>query len=203
MRELADQRRRNARRLLCIFQRVGVDAGAIRVEAGRRARDKFAIVQSRRNNLTPDRIRERNVRADVDPEPFVGPLRAGRSTRVDDVEFRAVANTAQDVMKEDRVRLARIRPPEYDYVGPLELLIRARAAARSENRRQTDDARRVSSAVAAVDVVAADHAARELLSDIVHFVRRLRAAEHSERPRAAAIACLAQCRCRTIECVVP
>jgi hypothetical protein len=32
-------------------------------------------------------------------------------TRIDDEELRPVVNAAQDVMKEDRMRLARVRPP--------------------------------------------------------------------------------------------
>ena len=55
--------------------------------------------------------------------------------------------------------------PEDDEVRLLDLAIRARPAARSEDRRQTDDAGGVSGAVAAVDVVAADHGARELLRE--------------------------------------
>ena len=31
--------------------------------------------------------------------------------RIDDVQLRAVVNAAQDVVKEDRMRLARVRPP--------------------------------------------------------------------------------------------
>src|SRR5258708_27426636 len=84
------------------------------------------------------------------------------------------------------MRLARVRAPEKDDVGVLNLTIRARAASRAEDRRQTDDARRVSRAVAAVDVVAADDAACELLREIVHLVGRLRTAEQPEALRAVA-----------------
>src|SRR5262249_14406377 len=52
-----------------------------------------------------------------------------------------------------------------------------------EYRRQTDDARGVSSPVAAVDVVAADGGAHELLGDVVDLVRGFRAAEHPEAAR--------------------
>src|SRR5207247_1383197 len=57
------------------------------------------------------------------------------------------------------------------------LLVGARPAARTEHRRQTDDARRVSSSVAAVDVVRAEDDAGELLRGEVQLVRRLGAAE--------------------------
>ena len=62
----------------------------------------------------------------------------------------------------------------------LDLPIGRRAAARSEHRRQTDDAGCVSGAVAAVDVVRAHDLPRELLGEEVHLVRRLRAREDPE-----------------------
>ena len=65
----------------------------------------------------------------------------------------------------------------------LDLPVGRRAAARSEHRRQTDDAGGVSGAVAAVDVVGADHLARELLRQEVHLVGRLRAGEDPEGRR--------------------
>ena len=86
-------------------------------------------------------------------------------------------------MEEDRVRLARVRSPQDDDVGLLDFPIGAGAAARSEDRRQTDDAGSVSGAVAAVDVVVAEDRASELLREEVHLVRRVRAAEDSERFR--------------------
>ena len=78
---------------------------------------------------------------------------------------RAPLRSPQHVVEEDRVRLARIRAPEQDQVGLLDLAVGARAATDPENRRQTGDAGGVSSAVAAVDVVAPDHRARELLAE--------------------------------------
>ena len=85
----------------------------------------------------------------------------------------------------------------------LDLLIRAGTAACPEDRRQTDDARGVSSSIAAVDVVAADDATSELLRDVVHFVGGLRAAEHPVRAGRVAIARVAQRRRRAVEGFVP
>jgi len=67
------------------------------------------------------------------------------------------------MMEEDGMRLARIRPPKNDEVSLLDLTVGARAAACSENRRQTGDAGSVSSAIATVDVVASHHHAGEFL----------------------------------------
>ncbi len=101
------------------------------------------------------------------------------------------------------MRLARVRSPEHDHVGVLDLLVGARAAACPEYRRQTDDARGVSSSIAAIDVVAADDRANELLGDVIHLVGGLRAAKHSKRASAAALSRVAQSRCCALEGLVP
>src|SRR6185295_544423 len=108
------------------------------------------------------------------------PRRGAGPARIDGVQPRAGADAFQHVVEVDRVRLARIRSPQDDEVRFLDFAVRARPAPGSQYRRQTDDARGVSRAVAAVDVVAADDAAGELLRQIVHFVGRLRAAEQAE-----------------------
>jgi hypothetical protein len=112
-------------------------------------------------------------------------------------------NAAQHVMKVDRVRFARIRSPQDNDAGALDLLVRARSAACPEDRRQTDDARSVSSSIAAVDVVAADDRASELLSDIVHLVGRFRTAEHPVRVRSVSPARIVDRRCGTVERLLP
>ena len=76
-------------------------------------------------------------------------------------------------MKENRMRFPGVRSPEKNDVRFFDLLVRVCATARTENRRQTGDARGVSSTVATIDVVTADHDTRELLRNEVHFVRRL------------------------------
>lgn len=76
-----------------------------------------------------------------------------------------------------------IGTPQKDEVCLFHLAIRTGGATRSENRRQTGDARCVSSAVAAVDVVAADHRTNEFLRDVVQFICGLGAAEHPEGVR--------------------
>ena len=169
-----------------MVERVRLDAAAIRLEAGRGALDELAIAQTGGDDLAADRVGQRDVRADVEAEPHVGPRGGTGPSRIDGVQPRALAHPFQQMVKEDRVRLTRVRSPENNEIGVLNLPIRARAAARAEDRRQTDDARRVSRAVAAVDVVAADDAARELLREVVHLVGRLRTAEQPEALRAVA-----------------
>src|SRR5712675_1764074 len=88
------------------------------------------------------------------------------------------------MMEEDRVRLTRVRAPQHDQLGFRNLAVRTGTAAQPEDCRQTDDTGGVSSAVAAIDIVAADDGADEFLSDVVQFVSCLGATEHAECFRA-------------------
>ena len=144
------------------------------------------VAQPGRDDLAADRVGQRDVGSDVEPEPHVRPRGGTGPPRIDGIQPRAAPLPLQHVVEEDGMRLARVRSPQDDEVRFLDLLVGARAATRSEHRRQTDDAGGVSSPVAAVDVVAAEDAARELLRQIVHFVGRLRATEHPEAARARA-----------------
>lgn len=81
-------------------------------------------------------------------------------------------------MKEDWMRFPRIGAPKQNHIGVFSLAIGTGAAARSEDRRQTGDAWRVSSSVAAIDIVRPHHGADKFLRRIVQLVRGLGAAEH-------------------------
>ena len=83
------------------------------------------------------------------------------------------------------MRFAGIRAPKKNEISFRHFLIGAGGAARTEDRRQTGDARGVSSAVATVNIVAADDRADEFLRDVVQLVGGFRAAEHAERVRPA------------------
>jgi hypothetical protein len=88
-------------------------------------------------------------------------------------------------MEENRMRLAGVRAPEKNYIRLFHFAIGTRSAARAEYRRQTGDARRVSSPVAAIDVVATDYGANEFLRGIVQLIGRFGTTEHSKCARAA------------------
>ena len=81
------------------------------------------------------------------------------------------------------MRLPRVGTPQQDDVRLFNLLVRAGAPARPKYRRQTGDAGGVSSTVAAIDVVRADHRPDKLLRHIIQLVGRFRATEHTERVR--------------------
>ena len=117
--------------------------------------DKRLVTQSGRDDLAPDGVGQRHVGPDVEPEPEISPLRRRGPPWIDHDELCPVADPLQHVMKVDRVCLTRIRAPENDEVGFLDLSIGTRPATRSKYCRQTDDTGSVSSAVTAIDVVGA------------------------------------------------
>jgi hypothetical protein len=123
VRQFANQFGRDAGRPLGVLERVRLDAFLIHVKAGRRALDEVAVLQPGRDDLTTDRIGQRDVRADIQPEPAIGPLGRAGPARIDDVETRAVVDPLQDVVEVDRVRLTRVRPPQDDEIRVVRFLI--------------------------------------------------------------------------------
>src|SRR5438445_13347780 len=84
------------------------------------------------------------------------------------------------MVEKDRVRLTRVRAPQHNQLRVRNLAIRTGAAAQPEDCRQTDDTGGVSSAVAAIDIIAADDAADEHLPRVIQLVGGLGATEHAE-----------------------
>jgi hypothetical protein len=76
-------------------------------------------------------------------------------------------NSLEQVMEKNWVRFPRIRSPKQDDVGLFNLAIRTCAAPCPEYRRQTGDARSVSSSVAAINIVRTHDAANEFLRGII------------------------------------
>jgi len=137
--ELADRLGRDAGLALGVLERVGLDLGAVFLEALGRVGDEGLVLQARGDDLPADRIRERDVAADVEAEPEVGELGGAGPPRVDGDQPRAVADAAQQVVEEDRVRLAGVGAPQDDEVGLLSLLVGRGPSPGSERCRQTDD----------------------------------------------------------------
>ena len=121
--ELADRARGHAGLALGPFERAGLDRVAVGLEAARGAVDELPVREAGRDDLPPDRVRERDVRAHVETEPQVGPLGRARAARIDRDEARASADPPQDVVEEDRMRLPGIAAPEDDQVGLFRLTI--------------------------------------------------------------------------------
>ena len=106
-------------------------------------------------------------------------------------------------MKENRMRFPGIRSPQQAHIRVFHLAIRTRPPTCSEYRRQTGDAGRMSSPIAAVYVVAAHHAANEFLRCIVEFIRSLGAAEHAEIARIVLRDGLAKCCNNAVQGLIP
>ena len=70
-----------------------------------------------------DGVGQRDVGADVEAEPAVRPFGAAGAARVDRVEAGAVADALEQVVEEDRMRLAGVAAPQDDQVGLLDLAI--------------------------------------------------------------------------------
>src|SRR5207249_847127 len=185
------------------LQRVLFNASAISIESARRVPDELLVGQARMNNFPGHRVCQRNVAPHFESQPNIGPLRRTRPPRIDHAQLRAVANPFQYVMEENRVRLARVRAPKQNYVRLFDFAVRTRPAPRPENRRQTDDARGVSSPVATVDVVRADHRAHEFLSHVVQLIGGLRATEHAARARPVFLDLRAEPCSNAVQCLVP
>jgi hypothetical protein len=107
------------------------------------------------------------------------------------------------VVKKDGVSLPRVRAPQNDEVGVLNLAKRTRPASCTKDRRQTGDAGGVSSAITTVDVVGAHDGPGELLGKKIQLVRRLRAAKHSEALRSVPLGYAPKVACGAVKSLTP
>src|SRR5262245_49283915 len=113
-------------------------------------------------------------------QPGSRPLGRTGAPRVNDIEPRSAPDPLQHMMKKDRMRVARIRAPQYDQVGLLDLPIGTGAASGPKYRRQTGDAGRVSRPVTTVNIVTPHNHTGELLGHEIRLIARLRAAKQPE-----------------------
>jgi hypothetical protein len=121
--ELADRLGRDPGLTLGVVEGVALDLGLIGVVVARRALDERPVLEARGNDLAPDCVGQGDVAADVEAKPDVGPLGGARPARVNRVEAGAVADAAEEMVEEDRMRLAGITAPEDDQIGVLDLTI--------------------------------------------------------------------------------
>jgi hypothetical protein len=106
-------------------------------------------------------------------------------------------------MEKNGVGFARVGAPKKNDVRVFNFAVGACAPARSENRRQTGDARGMSRSVTTIDVVTADDRANEFLRGVVEFVGGLGAAEHAKRTRSVLANLFADATRDTIESLFP
>ncbi len=203
VRNLTDHLGRHTRFHLAPVEGPRLDRLGVDVEVDRRPVDEGFMGQAGVDDLSRHRVRQRDISAHVEPHPYVGELCGRRAPRIHDEQPGAAAHSRQHMMEEDGMRFAGIRAPQHDHVGFFDLFVRRRSTADSEHCRQTDDAGSVSSSIARIDVVRADHRPRELLRQVVHLVGCLRATEHADRVRPFGLYRSAKPGHRTVECFVP
>ena len=121
--QLADRLGRDAGLALGVLERVRLDLGPVGLEAVGRAVDELAVLEAGGDDLARDRVGQRDVRPDVEAQPGVGPLRRRGPARVDRVQARAIADALEQVVEEDRMRLAGVAAPQDDQVRLLGLTV--------------------------------------------------------------------------------
>src|SRR5262249_9671343 len=136
-------------------QWVFLDVSAVSLESARRMLDELLVGQVRMNNLSRHGVGQRNIASHIKAQPGVRPLRGACPGGTDQMCFRPVANPFQQMRKKNGMVLGGIQTQKENDVLLFVFAIRTVSAARPENRRQTDDARGVSSAVATINVVRA------------------------------------------------
>ena len=147
VRGVADHVGRDAGESLALGEREGLDVRGVLREPGRGTIDEAVVHEAGVDDLARHGVGERDVGADVEPEPAVGPLGRRGAARVDRVQPRPVVHALEQVVEEDRMRLTGIRPPQEDDVRLLDLAVGRGPAARTKRCRQTDDTGSVSGAV--------------------------------------------------------
>jgi hypothetical protein len=123
MGQLADGVRRDARLAFGVLERVGLDLGLVGLEVDGGTPDELAVLETAGDDLAGDRIGQRDVAADVEPEPEIGPLGRRGAARVDRDQPGAVSDAAQEVVEEDGMRLSGVAAPEDDQIGLLGLTV--------------------------------------------------------------------------------
>jgi hypothetical protein len=108
---------------LSTLERPVRDALGVLLEILGRVRDERVILQVAGDDLPRDRVRQRDVGADVDPEPEIGERRGLGPPWIDDDQLRPSLERPQDVVEEDGVCRAGVRAPQHDEVAVLDLLI--------------------------------------------------------------------------------
>jgi len=108
---------------LRVLEGVALDLGPVGLVIARRPGDERLVLESGGDDLAADRVGEGDVAADVEAEPDVGPFGAARAAWIDRVQAGAIANAAEEVVEEDRMRLAGVAAPEDDQIGVLDLTV--------------------------------------------------------------------------------
>jgi hypothetical protein len=106
-----------------VLERVRLDLRLVGLEVDGCPADELAVLETGGDDLAGDGVGQGDVTADVEPEPQVGPFGRRGAARVDRDQPGAVADAAQEMVEEDRMRLAGVAAPQDDQVRLLDLAV--------------------------------------------------------------------------------
>jgi hypothetical protein len=90
------------------LQRVGLDRRCILVVSAGRVIDKGLVDQSGMDDLATEGIRQRDIGTDIDAKPDISELCRGGPAGINRVHLGPATQALEQVMKEDRMCIARI-----------------------------------------------------------------------------------------------
>ena len=106
--KLADGFSRYAGDKFANVERPRFDAGLIRLKVAGGPIDEALVGEACRDDLSSNRVGERDIGADVQAEPSVSPTSRRRATGIHHEKLGSVTNPRHDVMEEDGVRLTSV-----------------------------------------------------------------------------------------------
>ena len=166
------------------FQRERLQALAIFVEAVDPVIEKFRLRQAVVEDVAGDRRKPDQVGAGLRMQEEIGAARHLVFAQIgDDQLLAAQLVRALDARRQHGMALRRVAADDHHQAGLLDILDRTRIAAVADRAEQSRRRRRLAVARAVIDVVRADHRARQLLHQIAFFVGAFRRGDERERVR--------------------
>lgn len=150
--------------------RIAFDNFTILFKAFRAAGHKRLVVQILLNNDVPHRIQQRDVRAVFQCNVHIRNARGFNFARIADDDFRPVLFGANNMVRDDRVRIRRVIAENKHQIGVVYLVDGITHCAVTDRLVQTCNRWAVSDASAAVDVIGSNNGACEFLHHIVGFI---------------------------------
>ncbi len=126
------------------------------------------------------RVQQRHIAAGAQRQMHVGDFGKRRAARIDDDQLRAAAHLLTDARAHHRVVRERIGTDHQEAARLLDVVEAVGRGAGTEHALQRRGARHVADAGAAIDVVGAEHEARELLRQERFFIGTACGAEHAD-----------------------
>jgi len=154
------------------FWRVAFNNFPVLFKPFRTGGDERLVVQVFLNNDVPHRIQQRDIRTVFQCDVHIRNARSFNFTRIADDDFRPILFGANNVIRDDRVRIRRVITENKHEIGVIYLVDCIAHCAVTDRLVQTCNRWAVSDASAAVDVIGTNNGAREFLHYIVGFITR-------------------------------